>query len=151
MDSLCELIHHKHNIHELRMHDNSRKAVDVMAAQMEALIESWDIDEDGDKMLLLVNMGESGVPSVTYAMQKIRNWFNENRNTLQYIHIREAYLAPTSSEVLLSLAGSFTKVIPIDIEVKFFAQGDYEGAVAWLRQTEADDASEPAEDNAHER
>jgi hypothetical protein len=156
MDSLCELIHHKHNIHEIRMHDNSRQAVDVMTARMEALIESWNTDEDGDEMRLLINMSESGVPSVTYAMQKIRKWFNDYRNILGNMHIREAYLAPTSSEMVLSLAESFAKVLPIAVEVKFFPQDDHESAIEWLRETDADSSgSSPsnrsAEDTAHER
>jgi hypothetical protein len=136
MDSLCELIHHPHNVYEIRMHKKTRQAVDVMAGHMWALIESWDIDEHGDEMRLLINMSESGVPSVTYAMRKIRNWFSENSSDLNKIHIREAYLAPSGSEIVLSLADSFAKILPLDIEVKFFPAHDYDGAMTWLRQTD---------------
>lgn len=153
MNSLCELIHHKHNIHEIRLHDNSRKAVDVMAAQMWALLESWNIDENGDELRLLINMSESGVPSVTYVMRKVREWFIEHRATLEHLHIREVYLAPTSSEMLLSLARSVAKVIPINAEMKFFGEDDYESAIAWLRKTDSDnpETSPATEDNTHER
>lgn len=136
MDSLCELIHHPHNIYELRLHQKSRQAVDVMAAHMWALIESWNTDEQGDEMRLLINMGESGVPSVTYAMKKIRHWFSENHKALNDIHIREAYLAPIGSETVLSLASSFAKVLPVDVDVHFFPKDDYDSAIAWLRETD---------------
>lgn len=132
MDSLCELIHHADTIAEVRLHDNSRRAVDVMAAHIKALIEDKDPSTDGT-LRLLVNMSDAGLPSMSYITRTIREWYAEHQATVEALHIKEAIIAPDDYQLLLPLASTVTRLLPLKADVKFYETDEYDEALHWLR------------------
>lgn len=137
MTALCDLIVHENGVREMRLHDSTRQAVDELTVHMSSVMASWQPEQDGRQVYLLVDMRDSGLPPLNYMMQKVREWISNYRHIMRQVYIREALLVPINSGIVLSLAGTFARMLPVDSDVKFFSPDEYEDAIAWLLQQDS--------------
>jgi hypothetical protein len=134
MTALCEFIRHENGIQEMRLYAKNRQAVDELGDHMETLVTTWNTASDGDRIYLLIDMRKAGLPPVNYIMHKIREWMRDYRSELQPLHIREAFVVPGGSDMILTIGTTFARVLPVDVTVRFFTDSDYDAATTWLLQ-----------------
>lgn len=129
-DTKIEIIQHENDIVEVIFLDNDRAAVDAYLTYIEAML--LEKAEQEAQARLIVNFSRSGIPSMSYITGKIRNLLREHADKRRLLHLRGAFIASADDSLMLSLAETFTNILPIDATMKVFKIENYDDAKEWL-------------------
>lgn len=124
--TLVHYTYHKNeNIHEMYFTQSSRGAVDEWVMLMTAIYKHIT---DKDSVRLLLDISDSGVLPLNYAIGQGRKWSN---SLVIHPEARLAFLY--RSDALRSLANTLLSALRMGhLRVRFFEPNNREGAVAWL-------------------
>ncbi len=118
------------NIHYLRLLHVSGAAIEATLKHVEDEIVEKPID---GKSRVLVDFRLTGIPSIVDTFPHLLGFLARTPRRTSH-NVRLAYVYPhTSQSQVLKMFLSVQRLIPRGLSVKFFAEGDYEQAVMWLR------------------
>lgn len=124
----CDYIAHDNGIHDFVFHKPTRQSVDFLMDNMGDILLNTPID---DPLLTIVDLTESGLPPLRYAMTRSKEvnngYFREHMEQKQHV----AYLAMISTNSLIQTFKIFVEQMARG-NTKIKICGDRESAVAWL-------------------
>lgn len=127
---LVELIEHPEGYYEAIFHDGSRDAVAMYIDMVEKLILHHL--EAQDTARLLINLSEGKMPPIAALSQQARRMLQQHRQDREKLHMRGAFLATSDEALILTLAQSFIKLMPIDANMQTFTTEHRAKAIVWL-------------------
>lgn len=121
----CEHTHYLNNdVHKLVLQSKTTQAVDDALQHMKQILDDQAYE---DRLLLLIDTRQSGVPPVSYFLSAIRQFYG-GRDDLP--PVRAAYLY--DDNVVLSVIQAFLDRIPMDASRRFMRGKSEIDAIEWL-------------------
>lgn len=128
-----EHIEHDNGIHEIIFLDASRHAVDEYMNTLEELVTPIVENNSVTKLFFIANLTQShDLPSFSYITRQGRKLLHEHLSDRDKFHLRGAFLAKHDEVLVLSLAESFIKLMPVDMIMKVFEEESRDEAINWL-------------------
>ena len=128
-----EHILHDNDVHEIIFLDANRHAVDAYMNLLESLIVEKIESGSTEKLHVLLNLTQTrDLPPFSYITKQGRKMLHEHMHDRGKLHLRTAFLARHDEMMVLSLAESFIKLMPVDMQVKVFEANQRDEAIDWV-------------------
>ena len=128
---------HDNGIHEIIFLDANHEAVNIYIDLMETLITEMIESDVPQKLHLLLNLTRTqDLPAFSYVTKQGRKMLHGHLKDREKLHIRSAFLARHDEMMVLSLAESFIKLMPVDMTVKVFDENQHGEAINWILSNE---------------
>lgn len=128
---------HDNGIHEITYLEANRHAVDVYIELMESLLEEMLEDDSIEKVRILVNLTKTReLPAFSYLTSQGRKLVHEHLKDRAKFRVRSAFLAKHDEIMVMSLAESFLKLMPVDMKIKIFEADLRDEAIQWILSDE---------------